>query len=128
MTHLQVRSWFSFSAGASSPTLLAHCAANYGQSARALTDTCTLAGAVRLSSCCAPMGTATSISATSSHKPTRAPPTAATLFPGRFVVELVHHERAGDNERLRHLLELADTPSLTMVATNAVRLQKSATG
>ncbi|BCM94537.1 error-prone DNA polymerase (plasmid) [Abditibacteriota bacterium] len=56
VTHLHVRSWFSFGAGASSPALLARLAAHHGQSALALTDTCTFAGAVRHARACRFLG------------------------------------------------------------------------
>ena len=56
MTHLHVRSWFSFGAGASSPDALARQAVKHGQSALALTDYSTLAGAVRHATACAKFG------------------------------------------------------------------------
>ena len=56
MTHLHVRSWFSFGAGASSPDALARQAVKHRQSALALTDCYTLAGAVRHATACAKYG------------------------------------------------------------------------
>ena len=194
MTHLHVRSWFSFGAGASSPALLAGEAARHGQSALALTDWNTLAGAVRHAKACGAAGLHPIFGATVEVEGaalvllcadaegyangcdllTRAHLRAANtndrkhphlelddlrehtsglfclsgghdgalsrlvvgrqwskarafafelaaLFPSRFFVELVHHERAGDDEHLRLLLELAQTLALPVVATNAVR-------
>jgi error-prone DNA polymerase len=43
------------------------------------------------------------------------------LFGDRLLVELTHHERSGDNARLRLLVELAETLQVKTVATNAVR-------
>lgn len=194
MTHLHVRSWFSFGAGASSPALLAREAAGHGQSALALTDWNTLAGAVRHARACQSAGLHPVFGATvevegaalvllcadaeghanlcdqvtcahlrAANSGDRKHPylllddlrehtsglfclsgghdgalyrliaarqwsqagtfarRLATLFPARFFVELVHHERAGDDEHLRLLLELAQTLDLPVVATNAVR-------
>ena len=194
MTHLHVRSWFSFGAGASSPATLAREAARHGQSALALTDTATLSGAVRHAKACREVGLHPVFGATvevdeaelvllcadgegfanlcdlltrahlraveegnrkhphlffddlreytnglfccsgghdgalsrliAERRWSKARALAgelARLFPGRFFVELVHHERAGDDERLRHLLELAGTLELPTLATNAVR-------
>ena len=56
MVHLHVRSWFSFGAGASSPDALARQAVKQEQSALALTDCSTLAGAVRHATACAKYG------------------------------------------------------------------------
>ncbi len=194
VTHLHVRSWFSFGAGASSPATLAREAARHGHSALALTDWNTLAGAVRHARACREVGLHPVFGATVEVEGadlvllcadgegyanlcdllTRAHLRAAqsgdrkhpqlhfndlqgcmrglfcssgghggalsrliaakqfskarafacelaALFPGRFFVELVHHERAGDDEHLRLLLELAETLGLPTVATNAVR-------
>ncbi len=43
------------------------------------------------------------------------------LFGERLRIELTHHERPGDDARLRHLVELAQILSIPAVATNAVR-------
>jgi error-prone DNA polymerase len=43
------------------------------------------------------------------------------VFGDRLFVELTHQERSGDNARLRHLMELAQTLAIPTVATNAVR-------
>jgi DNA polymerase III alpha subunit len=194
VTHLHVRSWFSFGAGASSPAKLAREAARLGQSALALTDRNTLAGAVRHAVACRAAGLHAVFGATlfvdeaplvvlcadgegyanlcdlltlahshaaeegdrktpflrleelrertgglfclsSAHDTTLArlldarqwstarafARTLAELFPGRFFIELVHHERAGDDERVRWLIDLAQSLQLPFVATNAVR-------
>jgi error-prone DNA polymerase len=44
-----------------------------------------------------------------------------SIFGDRLRIELTHHERPGDNERLRHLIELSQTLSIPAVATNAIR-------
>lgn len=56
MVHLNVRSWFSFLCGASSPKVLAQTAAALGQSTLALTDMNTLAGAVQFAQACRKAG------------------------------------------------------------------------
>jgi len=61
VTHLHLRSWFSFGAGASSPrfwraSMRGTVAARHGQSALALTDLHTLAGAVRHARACRDTG------------------------------------------------------------------------
>ena len=194
MTHLHTRSWFSFGAGASSPHILARLAARHGQSALALTDTHTLAGAVRHARACEVFGLRPLFGATiqvenhplvvlcadgegyanacdlltrahlraaqsgdrkrphlllddlrgrteglfclggghqsalyqllDAHQWSKARAWSKQLgevFPGRFFLEMVHHEHAGDSERLRSLLEMAETLKLPTVATNAVR-------
>ena len=47
MVHLHIHSWFSFLAGASSPSTLATRAAELGQESLALTDDWTMARAVQ---------------------------------------------------------------------------------
>ncbi len=64
MVHLHARSWFSFGAGASSPLALARGAARRGQTALALTDRSTLAGAVRHATACKEVGIAPVFGAT----------------------------------------------------------------
>ena len=56
MVHLHVHSWFSFGGGASSPQVLAERAAVLGQSALALTDDWSLAGAVQHARACREYG------------------------------------------------------------------------
>jgi error-prone DNA polymerase len=56
MVHLHVHSWYSFLAGASSPQALVQAAAEAGQTALALTDTHTLAGAVQHAKACRAAG------------------------------------------------------------------------
>lgn len=45
----------------------------------------------------------------------------AACFAGRLFVELVHHLRPGDGERVTSMVQLAATLGLPLVATNAVR-------
>src|SRR5690606_24665735 len=56
MVHLHVHSWFSFLNAASSPEALAQRAAAFGQSALAVTDDWTLAGAVQHAHACRQQG------------------------------------------------------------------------
>ena len=56
MVHLHVHSWFSFGGGASSPQVLAERASVLGQSALALTDDWSLAGAVQHARACREYG------------------------------------------------------------------------
>lgn len=56
MVHLHTHSWYSFLAGISSPHSLAQAAAEAGQTALALTDTHTLAGAVQHAKACKEFG------------------------------------------------------------------------
>ena len=44
-----------------------------------------------------------------------------SVFGERLLIELTHHERPGDDARLRHAVELAQTLGVSTVATNAVR-------